>query len=103
FDKRGWEDLAALPLTSQALVFFGNGRAFPIALALATPLFLADVARRRRIPPEVAILLVGTVLLIPVVVWIERWKHYAFHPRHVLFTLPAATLVLGTGIDAALR
>jgi hypothetical protein len=73
------------------------------ALIAGVPLALLDAALHGRRNLPLLVTLVLTVLAIPIIVEIARWKHYYYHPRHAFFLLPivhvttALTLVAVVG------
>jgi hypothetical protein len=70
---------------------------------LGVPLALLDAALhgRRRLPLLIALVL--TVLAIPLIVQIARWKHYYYHPRHAFFLLPIVHVTTALALVAVLR
>jgi hypothetical protein len=89
--------------TAGAVAFFTLGnRTLSYVFLGALPLALLYAARRPgRLP--IALHLVLGFGAIPVMVLIERWKQYYFHPRHALFLLPHFAIVVALGLLTALR
>jgi hypothetical protein len=54
--------------------------------------------RRRDMLPVVLTLLVIETVSLPLLVKLLQWKHYYFHPRHVLFLLPGLELLAALGV-----
>ena len=52
--------------------------------------------------PVVLTVVVIELATMPVLVWMLKWKHYYFHPRHVLFLLPGLELLAALGIVGTL-
>src|SRR5262249_13186443 len=55
----------------------------------------------------VVVVVALSVCTIPLIVAIAQWKHYYFHPRHVLFLLPmvhlSTAIVVGTFLERLVR
>lgn len=81
---------------------FSHDRLLTAVFLLALPVPIVRAWRGERALLPVAIVLACGVLVIPLVVEIERWKDYYFHPRHVMFVLPYLALVTGIGVDGVL-
>jgi len=73
------------------------------ALIVGVPLAVLDAALhgRRHLPLLIALVL--TVLAIPSIVQIARWKHYYYHPRHALFLLPIIHVTTALVLVAVVR
>jgi hypothetical protein len=81
---------------------FSRDRLLALVFLVALPAPIVRAWRGERALLPVAIVLSTGVLVIPLVVEVERWKDYYFHPRHILFVLPYVALVTAAGIDGAL-
>jgi len=81
---------------------FSRDRVLAVAFLLALPLPILRAWRGERALLPVAIVLSSGVLVVPLVVEVERWKDYYFHPRHVLLVVPYVALVTAIGIDGVL-
>jgi hypothetical protein len=81
---------------------FSHDRLLAAVFLLSLPVPIVRAWRGERALLPVAIVLSCGVLVIPLVVEVERWKDYYFHPRHILFVLPYLALVTAIGIDGAL-
>jgi hypothetical protein len=89
--------------TAGAVAFFTLGnRTLSYVFLGALPLALLYAARRPGLLP-IALHLVLGFGAIPVLILVERWKQYYFHPRHALFLLPHFAIVVALGLLTALR
>ena len=59
--------------------------------------------RRGRHRFAIGCALAGSFLTLPVIVEIERWKEYYFHPRHAFFLLPTFAIVAAAGLLSTLH
>lgn len=101
---RSTESLDTWERTYTAIDFFAFGNDVLLAaFAAGIVLLLLHERRRGREAFAVATGLVASFLTIPVIVEIERWKEYYFHPRHAFFLIPVFAIVAAGGLLAALR
>lgn len=94
--------LDPLVQTLEALRFFAGGNDVVVVLSVIGVGVLFARAWRRRALLGVLALAAGFVA-VPLVVEAERVKEYYFHPRHVLFLLPAFVVFAAAGLDACVR
>lgn len=87
-----------------AFEFFAAGNPFLLyAFAAGVVLFVLYESKRGRERLSIALGMVLSFGAIPIIVEIERWKAYYFHPRHAFFLLPIFAIVAAAGLLAALR
>lgn len=90
--------------TYVAFDFFAAGNPFLLyAFAAGAVLFVLYESKRGRERLSIAVGMVLSFGAIPIIVEIERWKAYYFHPRHAFFLLPIFAIVAAAGLLAALR
>jgi hypothetical protein len=91
-----------LAVTWASLRFFAaDSTAFTVAFLVAAP-FAVRAGLRRGVGP-VAIAIVLAFAALPAIALVIRWKHYYFHPRHVMFLLPLFHLVVAAGVLEIVR
>ena len=91
-----------LAVTWASLDFFAaDARTLVAVFLVAIP--LAILAGRRRGVEPVAWAMGLAFSALPVIALVIRWKHYYFHPRHVLFLLPLFHLVAAAGTVELVR
>ncbi len=101
---RPTESLDTWERTYAAIDFFAWGSPLLlVAFAAGMVLLLVCEWRRGRESFAIAIGLAMSFATIPIIVEIERWKEYYFHPRHAFFLLPVFALVIAGGLLTALR
>lgn len=71
-------------------------------LLLLLPLPVWYAWRRRGLLP-VVVYLELSLLAVPAIVEMARWKRYYFHPRHALFLLPAVEILIAISLLTAVR
>jgi len=94
---------ATLGVTWETLLSFSSGNRLLVACLLLVPLPLLYAWRRRREMLPVVLSLQLTLLAIPVIVELARWKRYYFHPRHALFLLPAIEILTAIALLVLVR
>jgi len=89
-----WSDAAWLYLS----------KSIPLAIAAGLGLVACgwQAARGRVAWPIAAVLAGAAVLICPIILEIERWKLYYFHPRHAVFLMPVVALLVGLGVATCL-
>jgi hypothetical protein len=104
YGRRDHPSLEAWSATEGTLRFFALGNDFLYwSLVAGFALVLVYGWKRDTERFAIAAQLVSTILMIPVIVLLARWKEYYFHPRHALFLWPAFALISGTGLVFAAR
>ncbi|MEW6272793.1 MAG: glycosyltransferase family 39 protein [Thermodesulfobacteriota bacterium] len=93
--------LDPLRVTWQTLASFSSDNPLLLGALLLLPVPLV-YAWRRGILPVVAYLELS-LLAIPLIVEMARWKRYYFHPRHALFLLPAMDVLTAVTLLFVLR
>jgi hypothetical protein len=83
----------ALALAWDTYWSFSSDSYFLFACLVLLPLPLIFAWRRGRALFAVVLSLTLSLLAVPLIVELARWKHYYFHPRHALFLLPAVVLL----------
>lgn len=101
---RSVEGLSTWERSSTAFEFYSGESAILLgAFAVGVVVLLLTQWRRGRGPFAIACALTGSFLTIPVIVEIERWKEYYFHPRHSFFLMPLFAIVAAAGLLVTLR
>jgi hypothetical protein len=96
--------LDPLAQSVEALRFFAGGSDLVLALfVIGIGVLVVQAWAGGRPAPAVVAGIVGSFLAVPLIVLAERWKEYYFHPRHVLFLLPAFVLLAGVGLAGCVR
>lgn len=95
------EVLDPIRVTWRTLLTFCSHNSLLLVALLLLPLPLV-YARRRGVLP-VVVYLAASLLLIPAITGIVRWRNYYFHPRHALFLLPAVQILIAISLMTALR
>ena len=95
---RAWD---AILETARFFAFDSSLLAYAFVLGLPLALVAAALGARRHLPLLIAMSL--SVLAIPAIVQIARWKHYYYHPRHALFLLPVVHVATALALVAVLR
>lgn len=85
------------------LLAFSSGNRVLFACLLLVPLPLVWAWRRRRAMLPLVLSLQLTLLAIPAIVELARWKRYYFHPRHALFLLPAIEILTAIALLVLVR
>lgn len=93
--------LDPLRLTWSTLASYSSDDPLLFGALLLLPLPLL-YARRRGVLP-VVLYLEASLLTIPVIVELARWKRYYFHPRHALFLLPAVEVLTAISLLVVVR
>ncbi len=79
-----------------------SGHPVLLALLLLLPLPLWYAWRRRGLLP-VVVYLELSLLAVPAIVEMARWKHYYYHQRHALFLLPAVEILIAISLLTVVR
>lgn len=94
---------AALSLTRDTYLTLSSDSRLLFGCLLLLPLPLFYAWRRGRELFALVLSLEMTLLAIPLIVEMARWKQYYFHPRHALFLLPAVEILTAITLLSVVR